>query len=542
MGVPPSEIFLHLNVTKLYGEESCRVYQDGEPARFAYGLFICAAICWILCFASLVGGTKSIQAISLVTNLIKVILLFVMMAQFMALNSDAAGKGIDYYLRAEPFPLPPDGTGEVKYKQSGGSDSKDLFQDAYAQVFFSVGVCVGTMFAYGSYNKTKKPVIIDSVIICLLDFIYAFLAGFCVWGAVGYLQAQGNIAYNQTNNVGLTFIAVPVASSVSGSPGMFTTFCVMMFFAGIDSAFGFVEGLVTNLIDQTSLKRWQAAGLVCTAGLLLSCLFTTNWGWVLFDLVEHYISSYIITAVGLCQCISVGWIFERAQTAGRSPAHARSMRVLALMYWFPVVILNFYANFGFPEVKNFGIVIIFITTLIAFVASWCTSGLPFIVWYHEILQCGTDKISMSITSLSNPNGERSFWMLPFEAYFGLLVKFVNPCCLIFLLCEALSNDLKDPYGITSGQIPMFASMYVFIAVLIIFVPMFMCDKPELFTHNVEKEFSADDLYEKANRAKKRKAMKAQGLNKETELAAGGDANNSNQPLKTATDDLKIEDA
>ena len=108
MGVPPSEIFLHLNVTKLYGEESCRVYQDGEPARFAYGLFICAAICWILCFASLVGGTKSIQAISVVTNLIKVILLFVMMAQFMALNSDAAGKGIDYYLRAEPFPLPPD--------------------------------------------------------------------------------------------------------------------------------------------------------------------------------------------------------------------------------------------------------------------------------------------------------------------------------------------------------------------------------------------------------------------------------------------------
>jgi len=508
MGVPPSEIFLHMNVTKLYGEDTCTVYRDGDPTRFSYGLFIGAAVSWFLCFLSLVKGTQSIQIITVITNLVKFILLFVLMAQFISLNNTGAGgkpgKGIDYYLRSAPFPLPPDAAGEIKYKQSGGSDSKDLFQDAYAQVFFSVGVCVGTMFAYGSYNKTKKPVIMDSIIICLLDFVFALLAGFIVWGAVGYLQVSENVAYNQTSNVGLTFIAMPVAAAVSENPGMFTTFCVMMFFAGIDSAFGFVEGLVTNVIDQTSLKRWQAAALVCVAGLLLSCLFTTNWGWVLFDLVEHYISSYIITAVGLCQCISVGWLFERAQTANRSPEHARSMRTLALMYWFPVVVLNFYANFGFPEVKNFGIVIIFVTTLIAFACSWYQSKMPFISWYHEILQCGTDKISMSITILSNPNGERSFWMLPFEAYFGILIKFVNPCCLIFLLFEALANDLKDPYGITQGTMPMFATMYVMIAILIIFVPMIMCDYPETFNHNVEKEFSADDIFEKAARALKRK--------------------------------------
>ena len=181
------------------------------------------------------------------------------------------------------------------------------------------------------------------------------------------------------------------------------------------------------------------------------------------------------------------------------------MRTLALMYWFPVVVLNFYANFGFPEVKNFGIVVIFITTLIAFLVSWYQSKMPFISWYHEILQCGTDKISMSITSLSNPNGERSFWMLPFEAYFGILIKFVNPCCLIFLFFEAIANDLEDPYGITKGTLTMFASMYVMLAILIIFVTMMMCDYPETFTHNVEKEFSADDIFEKAARAAKRKA-------------------------------------
>ena len=44
----------------------------------------------------------------------------------------------------------------------------------------------------------------------------------------------------------------------------------------------------------------------------------------------------------------------------------------------------------------------------------------------------------------------------------------------------------------------------------------MCTNPETFHHNVEKEFDADDIFERNNRAKKRKAAKS-GANKETEL-------------------------
>jgi len=43
--------------------------------------------------------------------------------------------------------------------------------------------------------------------------------------------------------------------------------------------------------------------------------------------------------------------------------------------------------------------------------------------------------------------------------------------------------------------PVFASIYIFIAILIIFGPMIMCDYPEQFNHNVEKEFIADDIFE-----------------------------------------------
>lgn len=74
---------------------------------------------------------------------------------------------------------------------------------------------------------------------------------------------------------------------------------------------------------------------------------------------------------------------------------------------------------------------------------------------------------------------------------------------MFLFCESLAADISEPYGLTQGVLPVFASIYVFIALLLIVVPMFMCDYPELFDHNVEKEFIADDIFEIKARMKKK---------------------------------------
>jgi hypothetical protein len=136
-----------------------------------------------------------------------------------------------------------------------------------------------------------------------------------------------------------------------------------------------------------------------------------------------------------------------------------------------------------------------------FIISFRMSKMPFASWYHEIVMCGTDKIAMSISSLSNKDGHREGWMGLFEAYFGLLTKFVNPACLIMFIFRALASDLKEPYGIVQGYMPLFASIYVIIAILIIFAPMLMCDQPEIFYHNVELEFLADDIFETKARIK-----------------------------------------
>lgn len=194
---------------------------------------------------------------------------------------------------------------------------------------------------------------------------------------------------------------MPAAAVESGNAGTLGLLMFTLWLSGIDSAVGFVEGAVTNIIDATGCKRWQAAFPTVFVGIILSTLFCSNWGWVLFDLVDHYVSNYIVLPVGLCQCIAVGWIFERRQTASRSPEHAKSMRALGALYWFPVIVISFYTQFGFPEAQFIGIILIVVATFMAGLVSYKMSKLSFNSWYHEIALCGTDKIAMSISILSN---------------------------------------------------------------------------------------------------------------------------------------------
>lgn len=166
------------------------------------------------------------------------------------------------------------------------------------------------------------------------------------------------------------------------------------------------------------------------------------------------------------------------------------------MYWIPVVVICFYANFALEENKFLGLVVICITTIMALVVSYMQSKMEFNSWYHEIVLQGVDKLSMSITSLSRNDGKRSKWMLPFETYFGICIKYINPACLFFILCHNLEEDLAVAYNNQTRRMYMYATIPVFMAVLIIIVPLFVCWRPYVFKHDVNRQFMADVIFEK----------------------------------------------
>jgi SNF family Na+-dependent transporter len=323
---------------------------------------------------------------------------------------------------------------------------ESLFKDTYTQVFYSMGLCTGVHYAYGSFNHIKKPVILDSFAITTSGFIFSLLTGFMGWGAIGYLNAMNNPNQGQTSSVGLTYVAMPEAASLNDSVGMYIFFLVYMFSTGITQVYGFIMGFITNLTDYFKCSIWKAALPVCLCGILLTIAYTSNVGWILFDMTEHYILRYLLISVGFLQCVAVGWFFEYFSTAAASPNHEKALKILATMYWIPTIVICFYANFALDEFKLIGLLVICFFTLLALGCSYKASEMAINSFYHEIVLQGVDKLSMSITSLSNEDNKREYWMLPFETYFGICIKFVNPACLLFILFHNLQEDLSAPYN------------------------------------------------------------------------------------------------
>lgn len=121
----------------------------------------------------------------------------------------------------------------------------------------------------------------------MIDYIYALIAGFAVYGAIGFLQIVDHPAYLKNSSVGLTFIAIPVMASLTENSGILFAFFLMLFFSGIGPSAGFAQSLVQNIADGWDISQFKASFMVCLVGVSLSTILCTNFGWVLFDMFDH---------------------------------------------------------------------------------------------------------------------------------------------------------------------------------------------------------------------------------------------------------------
>ena len=484
MAMNSAKLYLFMDVVKVVQEESCQPYDDGlDQPMFNTNLVGPMIIMWIICGLVLAKGVKSFQYITAILVPLTFLFLIVLLILYVGINNKVGGQGIGFYIGGQTFP-----------SEEEAPTFSSLFLDAFNQVFFSLSVCVGVMYSFSSHNQIRKPVIRDTFVIGILDFVFSFLSGFIAWGAIGYLTEIKDPSFNETKSIALAMVALPSAASAkagAAGTGMLVLFYVTLFFTGLTSAAAYVEAFACNIMDQFKVERKIAISVTIVSGILLSLPFCSNFGWILFDLTEHYITSYIVIMVGILQCVSVGWLFEYDSTAARTVQHAKALKYLTCFFWVPILLLGFYANFFFPDNSFIGLLIGIPVTMFAVCMSWKMfrkdvkeEDLEKHGWssfYHEIIYCGVDKLSMSITSLSDVELKnkkeiihRHWWMAPFETWFGLSLKFINPACLWFIFCHNLYQDFTSPYADQELRMHLFAMFYVVVALIIIIVPMFLC--------------------------------------------------------------------
>merc|ERR1711971_727291 len=113
----------------------------------------------------------------------------------------------------------------------------------------------------------------------------------------------GSQGAGEVSSMGLAFIAYPAALETLPGANFWTLmFATTLFTLGIDSSFSIVESVATVLSDTkvgSKINKTLLTALLCIIGMIGSTFFCFNWGFTLFDIVDHYLNVYVVLAMGI---------------------------------------------------------------------------------------------------------------------------------------------------------------------------------------------------------------------------------------------------
>jgi len=123
---------------------------------------------------------------------------------------------------------------------------------------------------------------------------------------------------------------------------------VVIFLLGIDSAFSLLEAASTVIHDQLGhiFNRTIISGVLSIVGCAFSAIYCLDIGLNIFDVVDHYLNTYIMLIIGIFECVAVGWFYKfevLKETLTPGGAYLASMG-----YWVSLivgVILGFHVFF-----------------------------------------------------------------------------------------------------------------------------------------------------------------------------------------------------
>lgn len=315
----------------------------GALGGFSIPVVIGLIIAWIAIYLTIKDGVKSVGKVVKWTVPLPIIMLGILVIR--GLTLDGAIDGIKYYLNPDFSKL---------------LDPK-VWAAAYGQIFFSLSLAFGVMMAYASYLPKKSDITNNAIITALSNCGISFMAGFAVFGTLGYMALQkGSTVAEVAGNggVGLAFWVYPEAINLLpfGRVIFALVFFIMLLTLGIDSAFSLVEGIVAGISDKWELNKKKVTRWVVLVGFIISFLYATKAGLHWLDIVDRYVNNFGIISVAFFEAIVVGWVYSAQKVRDYvnpiSDIKLGSWYNVMLKYISPLVLLIILVTNIIEEVKD----------------------------------------------------------------------------------------------------------------------------------------------------------------------------------------------
>ena len=311
------------------------VFNDmlARPGYMTFWMVLVVLLSFFICSLGLQKGVERITK-----AMMSCLFLILLILCIRSVTLPGASEGLRFYLIPDFTRFTENGVGNTIFAAMG-------------QAFFTLSLGIGAMAIFGSYIGKDRTLTGETINICLLDTLVAFLAGLIIFPscfAFGVDPGQGP---------GLVFITLPnIFNQMVGGRIFGVLFFVFMTFAAQSTIIAVFENIISFSIDLfgTSRKKTVLINGIAIILLSLPCVFGFNiWsgfqplgaGSTIQDLEDFIVSNNLLppgSMVYLLFCTSrYGWgwknFLAEADTGKgvKFPAWAR----VYVSYILPLIVL-----------------------------------------------------------------------------------------------------------------------------------------------------------------------------------------------------------
>lgn len=311
------------------------VFNDmlARPGYMTFWMVLVVLLSFFICSLGLQKGVERITK-----AMMSCLFLILLILCIRSVTLPGASEGLRFYLIPDFTRFTENGVGNTIFAAMG-------------QAFFTLSLGIGAMAIFGSYIGKDHTLTGETINICLLDTLVAFLAGLIIFPscfAFGVDPGQGP---------GLVFITLPnIFNQMVGGRIFGVLFFVFMTFAAQSTIIAVFENIISFSMDLfgTSRKKTVLINGIAIILLSLPCVFGFNiWsgfqpmgaGSTIQDLEDFIVSNNLLplgSMVYLLFCTSrYGWgwknFLEEADTGKgvKFPAWAR----VYVSYILPLIVL-----------------------------------------------------------------------------------------------------------------------------------------------------------------------------------------------------------
>uniref|UniRef100_H3BDU1 Transporter n=2 Tax=Latimeria chalumnae TaxID=7897 RepID=H3BDU1_LATCH len=258
-------------------------------------------LAWILIYFCIFKGVKSTGKVVYFTALFPYVILLALLINNVRLPG--ASDGIRFFIVPQ----------WEKLKEI------DVWVNAAAQIFNSIGISFGFLMAMSSYNRFNNNILKDTLAISLTNSATSIFAGFVIFSALGYMSYLQNVDVKDiaVDGPGLVFMVYPQAlPTMPVAPLWAVLFFFMLLCLGLDSQFAMVDVFITTLMDGSRswllkyLKHTELVVLIiCSVAFLMGIPNITQGGIYVFQLLDHYTAIISPVFIVFFELVAISWIY-----------------------------------------------------------------------------------------------------------------------------------------------------------------------------------------------------------------------------------------